>query len=239
MYLSTKGIVLRSVKYSDTSLIVGIYTEEFGLQSYIIKGIRSKKSRMKTALFQPLQMLDLTVSHRENKKINHLKEAKTAYAFQSIPFDPVKRSVTIFLTEVLNHSIKENVSDRNLFHWLWQSLTWYDLNREKSTDFHLVFMMQLTRFLGFFPKKPDADIGRYFDLMEGSFQNSEPPHPHYVSGETVQLFRLVAGSSFNDLSEMSLTRDERRKILDYLTDYYRLHVENFGEMKSPEVLREL
>ncbi len=239
MLISTKGIVIGSVKYSDTSLIVRIFTRELGLQSYIVKGIRSKKSKLKVALFQPLQMLDMTVYNRENKNINHIKELKPAYIYQTIPFDVIKRSVAIFITEILNRSLKENFPDKALSEWLWQTLTWYDLNNEKTTDFHIIFLIQLTKFLGFFPKYSAPENIRYFDLMEGVFGNNEPVHPHYISGENALLFYKMLKYSFDDISSISTSSGERSGLLDILTEYYRLHIENFGEVKSLGVLRML
>ncbi len=239
MLISTKGIVIGSVKYSETSLIVRIFTRELGLQSYIIKGIRSKKSGHKAALFQPLQMLEMTVYNRENKKINHVKELKPAYVYQTISFDPVKRSVAIFITEILNRSLKENLPDKALSEWLWQTLTWYDLSNEKTTDFHIIFLIQLTKFLGFFPKYSEPGNIRSFDLMEGVFGNNEPVHPHYISGEDAILFYKMLNFSFNDISSISISSNERSRLLDILIEYYRLHIENFGEVKSLDVLRML
>ncbi len=235
---NTRGIVFQSVKYSESSIIVKIFTENFGLQSYIIKGIRSKKARMKSALFQPLQLLELTVSHRENKSLNFIKEAKVAYAYQSIPFDITKRSMLMFLNEVLVRSVKEESSNVALFHWLWQSLTWYDMAENPGNDFHLVFLMQLTKFLGFYPKNPTSALG-YFDLQEGVFITNEPLHPHYISGVYTELFHLLSTTSVKDLDSLDFTTAQRRKILNTLITYFRLHLSGFGEVKSLEVLQQL
>jgi len=237
--LTTKGIVIHSIKYSETSIIVKIFTEDIGLQTFIIKGVRSKKAKMKAALFQPLQMLEVSFAHRESKKMLHMHEAKSAIVYQSIPFDNIKRSVMIFLTEILNRSLKENLPDRALFNWLWQALLWYDLNDERTIDFHLVFLIQLTRFLGFYPKHISVASFRYFDLKEGIFVNYEPFHPHYISGETATLFNKITSVSFNNIEKLVLSTSQRSKLINSLTEYYRLHIENFGEVKSLEVLREL
>jgi DNA repair protein RecO (recombination protein O) len=235
---NTKGIVFQSVKYSDTSIIVKIYTEAHGLQSYMIKGVRSKKAKMKTALFQPLQLLELVAGNRENKNLNYLKEAKVAHAYQSVPFDMTKRSVLMFLTEMLVRSVKEESANQTLFHWLWQTLIWYDLADNPGPDFHLVFLIQLTKFLGFYPKNPTMKSG-YFDLQEGVFVNSEPPHPHYISGGVSELFHQLSLTSFNGLSHLALTTGQRRKMLNILITYYQLHLSGFGEVKSLEVLHQL
>ncbi len=238
MIESTKGIVFQSVKYSETSIIVKILTESRGIQSYIIKGVRSKKAKIKTALFQPLQLLEITANHRENKDLNFLKEARVSFAYQSIPFDMQKRSVLMFLTEVLVRSIKEESANQTLFDWLWKSLIWYDLAASPGADFHLVFLIQMSKFLGFYPKNPERASG-YFDLQEGVFINSEPPHPHYISGVFTEMFHQLLLTSFNSLGNLSFTSGQRRKLLNTLITYYQLHLTGFGELKSLEVLQQL
>jgi len=235
---TTKGIVLQSVKYSESSIIVKIYTEALGLQSYIIKGVRSKKAKIKTALFQPLQLLELTATHRETKSLNFLKEARVGYAYQTIPFDMTRRSVLMFIDEILVRSIKEESANQTLFDWLWQSLIWYDLTEKPNPDFHLVFMIQLTKFLGFYPKNPTRVSG-YFDLQEGVFVNTEPPHPHYISGAFSEMFHQLSVISFNKMDELSFSANQRRKMLNTLITYYQLHLTGFGEVKSLEVLQQL
>lgn len=235
---NTRGIVFQSIKYSESSIIVKIFTEHLGLQSYIIKGVRSKKAKMKTALFQPLQLLDLIISHRENKNLNFIKEAKVAYAYQSIPFDMTKRSMLMFLNEILMRSIKEESANQTLFNWLWQSLIWYDMAKEPGNDFHLAFLMQLTKFLGFYPKNPTATLS-YFDLQEGVFINSEPLHPHYISGVYAELFHQLSFTSVSNLENLSFTTSQRRKMVNTLITYYQLHLSGFGEVKSLEVLQQL
>jgi len=238
MIVNTKGIVLKSIKYSESSVIVKIFTESFGLQSYIIKGVRSKKVKMKAALFQPLQLLNLSASHRENKNLNFINEAGVAHAYQSIPFDAAKLSVLLFLNEILIRSIKEETSNANLFDWLWKSLIWYDLTEPSSSDFHLIFLMQLTKFLGFYPKNPISS-STYFDLLEGVFVNSEPPHPHYISGSFAEKFHHLNTVSFNQLHELSFSTRQRRKMLSTLITYYQLHLPGFGEVKSLLVLQQI
>lgn len=238
MLENTKGIVFKTVKYSETSIIVKIFTEKSGIQSYIIKGVRSKKAKFKTALFQPLQLLDITANHRENKELHFLKEAGVAFAFQSIPFDIQKRSVLMFINEVLVRSIKEESANEALFNWLWQSLIWYDMAQSPGADFHLIFLIQLSKFLGFYPKNPERVSG-YFDLQEGVFINSEPPHPHYISGVYAEMFHQLLEVSFAQLNRLSFTTHQRRRLLNIVITYYQLHLSGFGELKSLEVLQQL
>ncbi len=237
MLLNTRGIVISSVKYSDTSLIVKIFTEEEGVMSYIVKGVRSKKGEMKAALFRPLQLLEMSVYARENKQLNHIKEISVSHGYSCIYDDAVKRSVVIFLDEVLNRSLKDRFPDKEFFNWLWQSLIWYDLSKENTANFHLFFLIRLSKFLGFFPKSPSVNRFRYFDMVEGVFTNNEPLHPNYVTGKTAELFRKLVDVASGNTSGFKITASERSDVLDVLMRYYRLQIEHFGEIKSLEILR--
>lgn len=237
MLSNTRGIVFKYFKYSESSIIAKIFTEEFGLQSYIVKGIRSKSSKTKLALFQPLTLVDLVAIHKENKSLNHLKEISVNYAFQSIPIKMEKRSVLFFLDELLYRSIREETPNKDLFNWLFNTLTWYDLNTGGATNFHLVFMLQLSRFLGFYPKKTPGKKQSVFDLQEGQFSDAIPQHPQFITGILVEKLALLYVSPFEDSPSPDINNNERRKLLEILITYYRLHLPGFGEMKSIEVLK--
>jgi DNA repair protein RecO (recombination protein O) len=239
MIVTTRGIVLHSVKYSETSLIIKIFTEDYGLRSYIIKGVRSKHSKIKPALFQPLNLLDITVYNRDNKNINHLKEVKLAYNYNNVPYDVVKRSMFLFIDEILYKSLKEETSDKTLFKWLWQSFKWCDIYEKDVLNFHLVFLMQLTKFLGFYPNHPVTGNFKYFDLIEGVYKYDEPAHPHYITGELTQMFKKISETSFNIISSLILTNSQRAKLLNVLISYYELHIEGFGNIKSLDVFRDV
>lgn len=237
MLQNTRGIVFQQFKYSESSIIVKIYTEHFGLQSYIVKGIRSRRSKTKPALFQPLNLLELVVYHKENKSLHHLKEVKVAFAYQSIPNDVIKRSLLFFLTELLYKSIREESADQSLFSWLFNALTWFDLSSNNIINFHLVFMMQLTRFLGFYPKKSSEEHNEVFDLQEGLFAQHIPEHPNYVTGQQVKLLTMLHDSTFEMSGEIPMSNKERRKLLELLVFYFKLHQPGFGDMKSVDVLK--
>jgi DNA repair protein RecO (recombination protein O) len=239
MLHKTKGIVFHYVQYSESSIIVKIFTEEFGLQSYIVKGIRSKHSKTKLALFQPLNLLDLIVYHKENKSINYLQEVKVAFPYHSIPVDMLKRSISMFLNELLVKAVKEEAANKPLFDWLYHSLTWLDLSEKNLMNFHLIFAMQLSRMLGFYPKKPTEKDWVSFDLREGSFSKSTPEYGEYISGEIAAKFANLIETTLETPANIQLTNTERRQLLDILLAYYRLHIPTFGELKSVKVLKEV
>jgi DNA repair protein RecO (recombination protein O) len=237
MLQHTRGIVFQQFKYSESSLIVKIYTEHYGLQSYIVKGVRSKRSKIRPAFFQPLNLLDLVVYHKEGKSLNHISEVKIAFPFQSIPVDYTKRSMLFFLNELVYRSIREEIPNLSLFEWLFQAITWLELSDDNIVNYHLIFMLQLSRFLGFYPKKSTEKQTEFFDLQEGLFVNRMPDHPHFIKGKNVDLLEKLQESTFEMSSKIEMGNSARRLLLESLVSYYRLHLPGFGEMKSLEVLK--
>jgi len=233
----SRGIVLSFVKYSESSIIAKIYTEEFGLQSYVAKGVRTKKSKTKIALFEPLTQVEIIAYHKENKSIHNLREIRINYAYQSIPFDPTKRAILFFLDELLIKTIKEESPAKEFFEWLSNALTWFDMNDDVPLNFHLAFMMQMTRFLGFYPKKEISKNFSYFDMENGEFSNSLPANPNYLSGEIIEFFKMLQESTFENASKIIINSSQRRKLLEALIVYYKLHFPGFGDVKSVEVLK--
>jgi DNA repair protein RecO (recombination protein O) len=239
MLHKTKGIVLHFIQYSETSIIVRIFTEEFGLQSYIVKGIRSKQSKTRLALFQPLNLLDLVVYHREIKAINHIREVKVAFPYHSIPVNINKRSILMYLEELLMKAIKEESPNKPLFDWLYHSLTWFDLSDKNLVNFHLIFTLQLTRLLGFYPKKSSGKDPVFFDLREGHFSKNVPNHPEFIAGVMTGKLASLLDTTLENPANIQLSNMERRELLEVLISYYRLHIPAFGEMKSVKVLKEI
>jgi DNA repair protein RecO (recombination protein O) len=239
MLSNTKGIVLQYLKYSESSIITRIFTEEFGLQSYIVKGVRSKRSKFRLALFQPLTLLDIVAYHKDSQSLHHLKEVSVAFPYQHIPQDVVKGAVLLFLNEILIKSLREEHPDKALFNWLFDALTWFDLTDKKITHFHLLLMIQLSRFLGFYPKKTRLTQQPYFDLQGGEFTEYEPHHPDYLSGILVQKLEDLLNCNFESIESLEITKKERMTLLDAMVVYYRLHVPGFGEVKSLEILKSI
>ncbi len=237
MLKKSRGIVLSYVKYSESSIISKIYTKEFGLQSYVVKGIRSKKSKARIALFEPLSIVEIVAYQNENKSIHNLKEIRIDYPFQSIPFDALKRSILFFLDEILIKTIKEENSNPALFDWLTHSLAWFDLSEENNMNFHLSFMIQLSRFLGFYPKKESIPDSRFFDLDSGLFTRQRPKSPNHLSEGQADLFHDIYNGSFEDASRIKMSSGQRRKLLESLIVYYKIHSPGFGELKSLDILK--
>lgn len=239
MLHKTSGIILQSTKYSDTSLIVKIYTLHFGMQSYMISGVRSKRSKNKANLFQPLTIVDLEVVNSEKSALNRVSEINLAHHYTGIPFDMIKSSVAMFLNELVLKAFKEPHPDNDLFEFLKSSFLILDLRTENNANFHLCFMMQLSRFLGFFPQGEFGDNTSVFDLQEGRFVNYIPHHPHYLNAKQSELFFQLSSLSYDTVSQFGIDRSERKQLLQALILYFQLHISGFGLMRSLEVLEEV
>ncbi len=239
MILQTKGIVFQSIKYGDTSLVVKVFTEALGLQSYMVKGVRSRKSRMKPSFFEPLTLLDMEVYHKPSQNLHHIKEVRVAYAWQHIPFSMEKQSILMFLDEMVYKCIREEHPNRDLFAWIYHSLVWFDLEERQFVNFHLFFLAQFSRFLGFYPKPtalPEQQV-RYFDMQDGSFSAHRPAHPYFSEGAVARNLLKLVEATTGTLKTISLTGKERRLVLDSLLAFYQLHLPELGKIKSLEVLR--
>lgn len=220
MLHKTRGIVFRFVKYGETSIIVSVFTELFGLQSYIVNGIRSKSAKNRIALFQPLTLLDLVVYHREHANINRIKEVKCLYPYQSIPININKSTMAMFIAEMLNKTVKEESHAQELSEFLIRSLISLDQMDGKTANFHLVFLLQLSRFLGF-----------------GAHHINDVLGTRTTSHENEQLLlQLLSAQYFDDIA---MHNSQRREILDLIIKFFSDHIENLGEIKSVQVLREI
>jgi DNA repair protein RecO (recombination protein O) len=220
MLHKTKGIVFRFTKYGETSIIVTLFTELFGLQSYIVNGARSKSSKSKIALFQPLTLLDLIVYHREHANLNRIKEVKCLYPYQSIPFDIKKSSLAMFINEVINKTVKEESHASDLCNFLIQSFIILDQMTERSENFHLQFLFKLSRFLGF-----------------GAHNVNDVLGVRMTSSENEKRIGQLLTSDYKQYVEIE--NQQRREILDLILKFYADHIDNIGEMKSVSVLREI
>ncbi|MEO6904484.1 MAG: DNA repair protein RecO [Bacteroidia bacterium] len=239
MIQKTNGIVLHAVKYSETNLIVKIYTLQFGLQSYILNNTRSKKSKNKASFLQPLALVEIVVSANHKNKLQRITEITILEPYYDIPFNIHKSAIIIFLNEILYKSIKEDHSDINLFEFIKNSLLMLDLNTANCSNFHIYFMIQLSKYLGFYPEEKIVIIPTFFDLKEGRFLRQRPFHPHYLTAENSEILCSFINTTYDELHLIRITKAERKQILQALILYYQLHIQTIGEIKSLDVLEEI
>jgi DNA repair protein RecO (recombination protein O) len=230
------GIVLHSTKYSDSSLILKILTDNFGLQSYIINGVRNKKSSTKASLFQPFTMAELIVSHSHKKSLQRIYDINISHQFTSLPYDITKSSIALFLNEVLNMAIKETHQDDELFEFIKTSILVLDLNMDSCANFHIYFLLRLTKYLGFYPLGKQDDENYIFDLKEGRFINHLPNHTYFLDKNQSKLLQDFGNSNYENLNSIKINSSNRKKLLHSLIEYYSLHIVSFQKIKSIEVL---
>lgn len=234
MQITTKAIVLSSLKYGDTSLIVRAFTQSDGVKSYLLKGVlASKKAKIRPAYFLPLMQLEIVANHKNKGTLESIRDVRVAFPYQTMHTDVVKNSVVLFLAEMLGNSIQEQEQDEGLFNYLEYALHWMDAHK-LSPNFHILFLLNLTKFLGFYPDTSYQN-SPFFDLLEGRFCN-EPSLNPLIQNENLENFKKFLGTNFEALQGIQLTKSNRRELLKTVVQYFRLHVYGFREPKSLAVL---
>lgn len=239
MLHKTRGIVLNHIKYSETSIIVTIYTEMFGRQAYIINGVRGKKSKIKANLFQPLFLLDMEVYHKPKRDLQRAKEIQNASIFSTIPYDLKKSTIAIFIAEILYKTIQEHEPNADLFNYLFNSIQLLDFKEKGIANFHIYFLLHLTKYLGFFPDNNYSEKYSYFDLKAGNFVQIKPMHFSFLDKEPSAFLNQMLTFSDNQHENLHIHYKERIQILEKVLEYYALHNEGLSSVKSLEILKEV
>lgn len=243
MIHATKGVVLRTVKYGDTSIITSIYTELFGIQQYIVKGVRqsSKTSAGKASYFQPGAILSLEVHHNELKQLQFIKEFSWSYMYEHVLFDVIKNTVAMYVMELLQHCLKQPEANPELFYLIEDTLKQLDKGSATLTgNLPLYFTLHLAAELGFQLQGSYAVSTPIVDLQEGMFVANKPLHPYFLEGSLAQTTSTIANLGFyNELETIMLNQQTRRHLIEAFQLYLSLHIFNFGQMKSYKILQEV
>ena len=232
--VTTKAIVLSSLKYGDTSLIVKCYTQTEGVKSYLIRGVlKPKKKGLKSAHFQPLTQLKIVAKHNTKNSLNALKEVQVIHPYKTIHSDVIKQSVVLFLSEVLSNAIQEEEQNTSLYTYLETAFIWLDLHQNIS-NFHLLFLLNLSGFLGFYPDISQKEkLG--FNLLEGNFSN-DIQDKNVIHKNDFHQFKKLLGINFDAIENVSYSKQERQLVLQMIIQYFRLHLGSFRKPKSLQVL---
>ncbi|WP_338408922.1 DNA repair protein RecO [uncultured Flavobacterium sp.] len=239
MQVKTKAIVISTLKFQEKSLIVKCFTQSDGLKSYFVRNAFSSQKTLqsssnKMAYFQLLNILEIEAHHKNKGTLEHFKEVKLSFPYQSINTNIFKSTIVIFLSEVLHHSIKEEEKNENLFLYLETALQWLDTNDEVS-NFHLILLLEITKYLGFYPDISQRDLA-YFETIEGVF--SPLQGTSCLSQHQTSLFNRLIDVKFED-NQKNFAAAERQILLKILLDYYAAHLDGFKKPKSLEVLKEV
>ncbi|MCU4176251.1 DNA repair protein RecO [Carboxylicivirga sp. N1Y90] len=239
MIHASRGIVLNHIKYKENSIIVNIYTEELGRQAYVVNRVRTSKSKGNTVLLQPLTLLDMQVYHRPKAELHRIKDFKVAHPQVSIPFQQDKRTIAFFLTEMMYKVLREEEKNEALFAFIYEAIMVFDADIDGNHNFHLFFLFQLSRFLGFGPASNDSVHNSHFDLLNGNFIKQEPTHGYFVHGDILKYWEQLFKLQISDLSQLQMSSSVRNDILNALILFYQLHLDGLGEFKTLSVLRQL
>lgn len=240
MIETTQGIVLHYNRYNDDSVIVDIFTHSRGSLSFLVRDRRQqRKGGLHATLLRPLNIVELMFDYRPSASLQKMQEVHIAHCYTSLPYDPIKETVALFLSEFLHGALRSEVQNTELYHYILYSLQWLDAANEGIANFHIAFLVRLTYYLGFWPNTKGRETLPYFDLRDGVATDTEPPHSFYVkSPETVALPKLLR-MNLRNMHHFRLNRQQRNRILDLLTSYYQLHVPEFRDLRSLDVLREV
>jgi len=235
--ISSKAIVLKHFKYSENSIICKIYTEELGIKSYLINNLRSKKGQNKMAWFQPLTLLDLIVYNKEKKQLQHIKEASCSQPLLTLHCQVHKSSMALFVAEILLKTIKEEEANPVLFAFIAHFINALDKAETNYADFHLIFMLHLTQYLGFYPKAEPYTPNAYFDMIEGKFSPGRPLHSTFIDSNIASHFYNLLNADYTHSNTLNLNGKLRNLLLENIIMYYKTHLEGIGIIHSAEVLK--
>ena len=237
MLVTTKAIIFGTLKFGESDLIVKAFTESSGLRSYMLRGVlKSKKGKFRASQFLLLTQLELVARHKDKGTLETLRDARLIRPYQTMHVDILKSSVVFFLAEVLRNSVREEETNAPLYSFLSDSLNWFDQN-QKVGNFHLLFLLKLTRYLGFYPDDSNIDKA-HFNLLDGTFQDFET-NQYCINQENLSLLKKLLGIDFDTLSAIKLNKHQRSGFLVMLLEYYTLHLQGFQKPKSLAVLNEL
>jgi DNA repair protein RecO (recombination protein O) len=238
MIYTTKGIVLRTVKYGETSVVASIFTEMFGLQSYIANGVRSQAKTSKAHFFQPSSILEMQVYHSDLKNLQRIKELKWSLIYKSILSNVTKNTVALFMVELLQKCLKQPEANADLFYFCEDAFMQLDTAQDDVTgNFPIYFALQLAYFMGFGLLDNYSDERNHFNISEGNFANKVLSTEYFVEADvSFYISQLLKALQPSDLTEIKLNKNIRRAILKILENYYSFHIADFGSMKTLPVL---
>ncbi|MGL4994086.1 MAG: DNA repair protein RecO [Bacteroidales bacterium] len=239
MFYKTNGVILHTIKYNDKASIVHIFTELFGIIAFNIPNTRSKRSSVKRNIFQPLTIVDLEIEHKPNRELQRIKEVRISTPLSSIHTNPVKTAIAILLTEIIEKFVTKNTQQQSLYTFLESAVQVLDLTESGYGNFHLIFIIKLTKFIGFAYNLNDWHSGDWFNIENGMLQSSKPTSPLLLTQYDTELLYRLSTLDFRDMSQLPINREDRNSVLDGLIEYLKYHINPKIELKSPEIVKSL
>lgn len=237
MLVSTKAIVLSKIRYKDHDLIVKCYTEGFGVISYLVKNtLKTKRGKFKPAYFQPLSLLEIEADHKDNRSLQYFKDIKLHFNYSTLYTSVIKSTMVMFLSEIVSNILKEEERNTSLYNFLETTLIWFD-ESETNANFHLIFLIELTKYLGFYPELPREE-SYCFNLEAGKFQSTKSSI-YCVSGDNLTFLKQLLGIKFDVSKSLEINSNQKREFLSMILLYFKLHLDGFKQPKSVTVLNQV
>lgn len=241
MLTKCRAIVIRCIDYSETSVILKCFTDAYGVQSYLINGVRKQKGNIRPSQLLPLTLLELEAYHQQNKNLQRIKELKCTPQLNQVHFNMVKSAIGMFISEVVYRSLKEeNQADEALFNYLFNTIQILDIEQERLANFPVYFLVQFSRFLGFYPRHDNERTGLVgFNFKDGEFEPYDDKNPFQLDLAGSDLLYQLLGCDYQAQKQLSAKGDERKQLLQGLIQYYNQHLSGFSNMRSHEILAEV
>lgn len=237
--MKSKAIVLRTFKYTDDSLIAHLLTEEAGCVGMLVHISHARKASVRYTLFQPLALLDIEWQERPHASLQHPRSVQIATPFLSIPYNAHKVAIALFLAEFLYYAVRHEPDTHDIYAYVARSIEWFDTCTTEFANFHLVFLLRLTRFLGFLPNAYQASPNQWFDLRTSCFVSNCPNHPDVLCPSDAALVPKLLRMRYETMYVFKFNGDERSRLLKQINRFYRLHIPDFPELKSLSVLESI
>ena len=239
MLMKSEAIVLHTLKYGESKMIVDMFTKSWGRLSFIVPLPKTSKSRIKKQYFQPMTLLEIECEVRQRMQLQKLSDARLLTPYVSIFLSPEKLAISMFVAEFLYHSLRAEQQNEPLFDYIADSVQWLDMAEEGYANFHLTFLMRLSRFLGFYPNLENYEEQSVFDLRSGCFSAHVPLHRDFLLPNEAKIILQLMRMDFPTMHLFQLSRHDRHRIMDVLLLYYKQHLPDFPDMKSLAVLQQL
>ena len=235
MLKSVEGIVVRSVKYGETSLILDLLTPEDGISSFIVSSIRKKGKRGKSSLTQILNIVKVEAYVKDNGKLSRIKEISLSYVYKSIPFDVVKSSVATFIVEICRNTVKASDDYHGIYHYVIKGLIHLDNQEVSNPNFHIIFLLGLLKYVGFDITNNYDEQQNHFNIREGHFCRYVGDHRYLLNAQTSHHLSHY----LKDPGYAKINRVERKDVLKGIVTYYQYHIDGFGQLNSLAILETL
>lgn len=239
MLYKTRGLVLSTINYNDKYLLAQMFTESYGRVTYMVSKARGKGSKVPKSLFSPLAILDMEVEHQVSRDIQRIREARPDMYLYDMAGNLGKTSMAFFLSEFLTRVLRDADDSKLLFEFLYQSVQILEMTDNSISNYHLVFMLKLSHFMGFYPNLEEYRDGNLFDMINGEFVVRQPLHNHYLNRYDSKALSMLARISYENMHHFVFSRQDRINIINRILEYYRLHLYDFPALKSLDVLHEL